>query len=217
MDPPLASLPRGRHAAPRDVVVASQRRRLLEAMAEVVAERGFLDTTVAAVIAHAGVSRRTFYELFRDREACFVAAFDAAVDDLIAAVSQAVESAGPAPLDAAKAGTECYLWWLENRPAHARTFLIEVLGAGPVALARRAAARRRFSDLIAAAYDSSAAAAGLPPRPAHIFRACTGAIDELVTAHLLEHGAAGTTSLLDAALDVEFALLLGPGRPSAGW
>ena len=215
MDPARATLPRGRHAAPRAVVAASQRRRLLDAMAEVVAEQGYGETSVADVIARAGVSRRTFYELFTGREDCFLAAFDVAVDELIAAIAAAVDAAGPAPLDAAAAGTACYLWWLENRPAHARTFLIEVLGAGPAALARRTAARERFSDLIAGGYESAREAAGLPSRPPHIFRALTGAIDELVTAHLLAHGAAGITTLRDAVLDVELALLLGPAGP--GW
>src|SRR5882724_3806888 len=67
----VARLPSGRHGLAREAVVASQRGRLLDAMAEVVAEKGYQATTVADVVERAGVSRRTFYEQFPDREACF--------------------------------------------------------------------------------------------------------------------------------------------------
>src|SRR2546423_602659 len=73
------SLPRGPHQLAREVVVASQRGRMIEAMAETVAEKGYAATTVADVVARAGVSRRTFYEHFADREECFLGAYDTAV------------------------------------------------------------------------------------------------------------------------------------------
>src|SRR5947208_16592512 len=77
------SLPRGRHAAARDVVLASQRGRLLEAMAQCVAEQSYAATTVAQVIARAGVSRKTFYEHFPDKRACFLAAWDVGTEILL--------------------------------------------------------------------------------------------------------------------------------------
>ena len=76
-DPPL---PRGRHAAPREVVWESQRGRLLAAMAEVVASKGYGAVAVRDVIARAGVSRKTFYEHFDNKEECFLAAYDAGVE-----------------------------------------------------------------------------------------------------------------------------------------
>src|ERR1700691_66947 len=63
----------------RDQVDEIQRARVLAALGEVVAERGVAAATVAQIVARAGVSRRTFYELFADREECFLAAFDQAV------------------------------------------------------------------------------------------------------------------------------------------
>ena len=68
------TLPRGRHAATREIVWTSQRERLLEAMAGVVADKGYARVAVADVIDHAGVSRKTFYEHFANKEACFLAA-----------------------------------------------------------------------------------------------------------------------------------------------
>jgi AcrR family transcriptional regulator len=67
-------LPRGPHGLERDVVLASQRGRMLGAMADAVARKTYAGTTVADVVAGAGVSRKTFYEHFRDKEECVLAA-----------------------------------------------------------------------------------------------------------------------------------------------
>ena len=67
-------LPRGPHGLERDVVLASQRGRMLAAMADAVASKGYAATTVADVVAGAGVSRKTFYEHFRDKEDVVLAA-----------------------------------------------------------------------------------------------------------------------------------------------
>ena len=106
-DPPL---PRGRHAAPREVVWESQRGRLLAAMAEVVAPKGYGAVAVRDVIARAGVSRKTFYEHFDNKEECFLAAYDAGVASMLAAIGDAIGAAAPAgPLAVARAGTARYL------------------------------------------------------------------------------------------------------------
>ena len=71
----------------------SQRRRILEAMVEVVAERGYPETRVVDIIERAGVSRKTFYELFADKEECFLAAYDHALGLLYRGTEMAFESA----------------------------------------------------------------------------------------------------------------------------
>src|SRR4051812_15625203 len=96
---PIRPLPRGPHSLSRDEAVASQRGRMIEAMAETVAEKGYAATTVADVVARAGVSRKTFYEHFADREQCFLAAYDAAVDALFTAVAQRVAAGEPSGAD----------------------------------------------------------------------------------------------------------------------
>src|SRR5215218_6805837 len=83
------ALPRGPHHLARDEVMASQRGRMLDAMAQVVAEKGYGAATVADVIERAGVSRKTFYEHFRDKEACFLAAFDTGVEILLTIIGDA--------------------------------------------------------------------------------------------------------------------------------
>src|SRR5262249_32203558 len=140
--PALRVLPRGRHAAPREIVAESQRERMLVAMAEACATKGYANVAVADVIERARVSRRSFYEQFANKEDCFLAASDggvAGLRDEIAPAEGAARDHGPPTrlLAAARAGSETYLQLLADNPAFARTFLIEVLGAGPDALARR--------------------------------------------------------------------------------
>src|SRR3954453_6695787 len=128
----LRVLPRGRHAAPREVVAESQRERLLVAMADATAAKGYANVGVAAVIGRAGVSRRSFYEHFANKEDAFLAAYDAGVAGLLDAIAEAEQAAGAATgqsgglLARARAGTEVYLQLLADNPAFARTFLIEV-------------------------------------------------------------------------------------------
>lgn len=206
----LAVLPRGRHAAPRAVVREAQRARMLEAMTQAVAEKGYARVAVADVIERAGVSRKTFYEQFANKEECFLAAYDAGVDRLLAAIDDALAALAPDWLAAARRAVEVYLETMAASPAFARAFLIEALGAGPAALERRSIVQGRFADQLAAIHRR--ARADIPEIPALApltFRAAVGAVNELVTEHVLEHGADTLPELADAILDVHVALLIG--------
>ncbi|HEX5925762.1 MAG TPA: TetR/AcrR family transcriptional regulator [Baekduia sp.] len=213
----LRVLPRGRYAAPRAVVAESQRERLLVSMADATAAKGYANVAVADVIERAGVSRRSFYEHFANKEECFLAAYDAGVDGLLGAIGEA-EAAADGLLEGARAGTEVYLQLLADNPAFARTFLIEVLGAGPAALERRDAVHQRFADRLADAHAAIAEQLGpsarLPTPAPYIFRAAVGAIHELVIDRLLKHGAEALPDLLDAILEVELRLLGAPAVPT---
>lgn len=204
-----AALPRGRHAAPRDVVERSQRERLLQAMADAAAEKGYAHVTVADVIARAGVSRKSFYEYFDGKEACFLAAYAAGVDLLLGTIDEALASTVD-PFERTRVGVETYLRTLATHPALARTALIEALGAGPAALDARAAVHDRFAAQIG---ESLAAARALVPElpeaPPLRLRACVGAIDEIVLEHLRLAGAETLEELAPAVIDVVTGLLIG--------
>jgi AcrR family transcriptional regulator len=205
------ALPRGRHAAPREVVWESQRGRMLAAMAGAVGEKGYGAVAVADVIARAGVSRKTFYEHFDNKEECFLAAYDAGVELMLDAIDAAIRDAAPGgPVAIARAGTARYLETLAANPAFARTFLVEVLAAGPVALERRAAVHARFAEQLATIHRAARAAGASDPPP-HVFRACVGAIHELVTDHVLRRGAETLADLLEPLVEVEQSLLLRGG------
>ncbi|HEX2102064.1 MAG TPA: TetR/AcrR family transcriptional regulator [Solirubrobacteraceae bacterium] len=204
-------LPRGRHAAPREVVREAQRGRMLAAMAAAVAEKGYTEAVVADVVARAGVSRKTFYEQFANKQDCFLAAYDAGVDVILAAIDQAIGQAGPDPLAIATAGTRRYLETLAANPAFARTFLVEVLAAGPEALDRRTKVHERFATQLAEIHRAACGqAADCPELPPHAFRACVGAIHELVTDHVIHRGAETLPELLEPIVEIEQALLLAP-------
>jgi len=209
-NPPLLVLPRGRHAAPREVVVESQRERLLGAMADAVAEKGYARTAVADVIERAGVSRKTFYEHFANKDACFLTAYDTGVDALLEAIDDAIAGEAPDWVGAAIAGTRCYLDSLAANPAFARTFLVEILGAGHDALERRSQVHARFAAQLAAVHG--AARNDLPELPevaAYVFRAAVGAVNELVAEELLRRGPESLPGMLVEVLDVQLSLQLG--------
>lgn len=183
---------------------------MLAAMAEAVAEKGYANVAVADVIERAGVSRKTFYEQFSNKQECFLAAYDAGVDTLLAAIEETLGRLAPDWLAAVRAGAEIYLEMLAASPAFARTFHIEVLGAGDEALARRAAVQDRFAAQLQSIHRTIREdIPEVPEVPTHRFRAAVGAVNELVTTQLLEGGAETLPKLADAIVDIDLALLVG--------
>ncbi|HWX87972.1 MAG TPA: TetR/AcrR family transcriptional regulator [Solirubrobacteraceae bacterium] len=127
----------GRESLPRDEVDDIQRARILSAMVEVAAVQGYLGAAVAPVVARAGVSRRTFYELFDGREDCFLAAFDWGVEQARRVMVEAY-STGRSWRERARHALAALLVFLDSEPELARACVIEALGAGSLLLARRA-------------------------------------------------------------------------------
>jgi AcrR family transcriptional regulator len=177
-------LPRGRHGLPREAVADSQRARILAAMIGVVAARGYTDTRVIDVIGAAGVSRKTFYELFDSKEDCFLAAYDILVGQLLEE-AEAGFAAGPGTAwpERVENGLRAVLGHLAAHPEEARFALVEVLAAGPRALARRDAALRQFTGFIET--GRSETTVDLPGSTAQTI---AGGITELVYSEVL-HGA----------------------------
>lgn len=181
------------------------RRRLMEGMAAAVAERGYADTTIADIVRHARVSRRTFYEQFASKEACLLALYGAASERVIRAIAAAVESAGDRETQIARA-TEAYLSRMQAHPVVTRTLFLEILAAGPTGLQVRREINQRYAEL----FRGVVAADGghLPPELA---AAAVGGINELVLQavlddridRLMEDVAAPARQLLRAVLSVE--------------
>jgi len=199
-------LPRGPHTLGREIVEASQRTRLLEAMAEVVAAKGYGAASVAEVIARAGVSRKTFYVHFRDKLDCFLAAYELGVEVLFAALRSAGEGEDDA-IAVTRARLRAYLRTLAAEPAFARTFLIEVNAAGPQARERRRDVHRRFAEL---ARELVAQLPGVPQAPGELHLAAVGATDELVSTWVLEGRTAQLPELEDVLLHIQLSLLSPP-------
>jgi len=141
----LGHLPSGRHSLTREAVLASQRGRLLDAMAEAVAEHGYGDATVAHVVARAGVSRKTFYEHFEDKRDCFLALYDTGIAFVLGRIAQDLEGRDEAE-DRVTTGLRAFLEVLSEEPAFCRAIVLEVHAAGPPALARRRNVLKVFAD-----------------------------------------------------------------------
>ena len=129
-------------------VASIQRARILAATVEVVREVGASEATVARVVARAGISRRTFYELFADREDCFLATFDHAVALAAACVIPAYESSS-SYRESIRAGLDALLGFLDDEPGLGGVLIVDALGGGPQALSRRA----RVLDVLIATVD----------------------------------------------------------------
>ena len=192
-------------------MLASQRGRMLGAMADAVATKGYAGTTVADVVAGAGVSRKTFYEHFRDKEECFLAAFDTGVDILLAAIVGASPDGGDDTwVGLMRARVRAYLDTLASKPAFARTFLIEVFAAGPLALERRAEVLRRFATLFRDLHEEARRQFPLlPPVPEPIYVAAVGAINELVSDFTREGRTGDLPELEDTLVYLQVALFAG--------
>ena len=167
-------------------VLGMQRRRLLLAMDELLAEMGVEDATVGRISKRAGVSRRTFYEVFEDREECFLAAFDQAIERLACEVVPAYRREGKWS-SRVRAALTILLEHFDAHPGVARMCVIETLRAGPSVLERR----RRVLGLLAAAVDEGRVEArhGNEPLPLTAEGVVGGAL-AVVHARLLEpeHG-----------------------------
>ncbi|HWX44384.1 MAG TPA: TetR/AcrR family transcriptional regulator [Solirubrobacteraceae bacterium] len=120
----------------RGGVADIQRMRMIGALTEVARERGASGVTVAHVVARSGVSRRTFYELFEDRDDCFLAAFEHAVGRAGQRVLPAYEAPGTWR-ERVRAGLGALLEFLEDEPGLGGLCIVDALGAGPAALERR--------------------------------------------------------------------------------
>jgi AcrR family transcriptional regulator len=203
-------LPRGTHGLDPGVVAASQRTRLLEAVGRAVADKGYAGATIDDIVRGAGVSKKTFYDHFSDKLDCFLAAYEAASDELLTRLREA--QSGPEDwLERTRAGIAAYLRWLAAEPALARVYLIEVGAAGPVAAERRERLQDRYAERLRELQDDARMEnPELPRLPDEIFHALVAAVDEVVVRRIRESGGADLPELEPVLLHLQVALLAGP-------
>lgn len=123
------------------------RRRLLDALAEVIADKGYAATTIADLAAAAHVSKRSFYEQFDDKAEALIALYDTATRQSFEVLRRAIHPAHDwhAQLDHALAA---YLGTLASNPPLLRTLFIEIMALGPRGLAARRRTTETFADFI---------------------------------------------------------------------
>jgi len=141
-------LPSGRHNLPREFVVTSQRDRLLDSMAQACAEKRYAEVSVADIVSRARVSRSTFYEIFPDKEACFLAAYDAILGRFVTEVIKACDDPNLTWPEMIELGIEASLKFLAAEPAFARMCIVDMFSAGPAALERYLSAVRMIATFV---------------------------------------------------------------------
>jgi AcrR family transcriptional regulator len=139
-------LPRGRHRLSREAVRASQRERLLRAMAEVVSAEGYETTTVPKVVAAARVSTNAFYEFFGDKTDCFIALCEQAGEELFTELASFRDA--PDWLTGLDESLDVYLRWWVDREALSVAYLVELPAAGRRALEEKERQHQRFKVLL---------------------------------------------------------------------
>lgn len=155
----LRRLPPGSHGIPADVVARNQRERLVAAMAEACAEKGYAGTSVADVAKRAGVSSVTFYKQFADKRDCLLAAHRQLLGRLLEELDRVREGAGES--EKGEAALRALLAVFAADPPSARLLTVEALAAGPEGSKRHDAAVEAFAERLGTDWVRAAGALAL--------------------------------------------------------
>ena len=195
-------LPAGRHGLPREFIAQNQRERIITALVDTVAERGYNGTTVANVTKAASVSRRTFYEHFADKEACFLAAYEMVADHIRDSMKVAAEAFEQWP-QKVRAALGTMLRFLAGEPELARVSMIEPIAAGGEIAARHGASMEGFVEILKAGRPEHS---GERPLPEATEATLVGGIVSLIVREIN----AGRTEQLEQLLPDLVELTLAP-------
>lgn len=132
-----------RPALPREFIALHKQRRIMDALAELTAEHGYEATKISDIVKRAGVARKTLYDNFEGKEEVFLAAFDAARDEVLRRVEEAGADGEEDWQDRIEAGLAAFLGFVAEQPTLARMCMIEALSATP-------ATTRRYEDALEA-------------------------------------------------------------------
>jgi AcrR family transcriptional regulator len=142
-------LPAGSHGIPPELVARNQRERLIAAVAEACAERGYAEVSVTDVARRAGVSSATFYKQFADRRECVLAAHRALLGRLLEEVDRAEDSSPRSTI-------RTTLALLAADPPSARLLTVEILAVGPEGMKRHDAAVESFASRLGSGWVRAA-------------------------------------------------------------
>ena len=202
-EPPSSPrLPAGRHGLPREFIAQNQRERIITALVDTVAERGYNATTVAHITKAASVSRRTFYEHFAGKEACFLAAYEMVADHIRESMQVAAEAFEEWP-QKVRAALATMLRFLAGEPELARVCMIEPIAAGGEIADRHRASMQGFVEILRAGRPQHA---GERPLPEATEATLVGGIVSLIVREI----SAGRTEKLEALLPDLVELTLAP-------
>lgn len=140
----MSELPRGRHHLSAEEVQANQKRRLMRAMAACVAAEGYGPVTVESVTRAAGVSRKSFYEIFDNKFDCFTQTYDFGMSVVMSAIKHAQKQSGSLE-ERLERGFTALADMASAHPNYLVLIMIEAWGAGPEARHHHSETLREFS------------------------------------------------------------------------
>lgn len=145
----------------REFIARHQRARIIAALAQETAEKGYRAVTVADIVKRAGIARNTFYENFGSKEECFLAAQEFAMSTALERVVVAAGEIDDWPRRV-RAGITAFLGYVAEEPALARTCMVESLSAGPASVRYYEESQQAFVSLFRLGRDVSLHGGELP-------------------------------------------------------
>lgn len=185
-------LPAGRGALAEPLIEHSQRERILNAVAASCAAKGYSATTIADICEPAGVSRATFYELFKDKEDCFHAAMEVALADAMGRVL-AVHSLDKPWATMVRDAAAAVLDLLASQPDVARMALVEAPASGGPAFELYASGKRVLQALLDRGRDDPVEEEAIPSSAG---RAALAGAESLIVGQILAGNAERLGELL---------------------
>jgi AcrR family transcriptional regulator len=144
---PKVSVAPARPALPREFIALHKRRRIMDALADLTAEQGYEATKISDIVRRAAVARKTLYDNFSGKEEVFLAAFDAAVEEMTRRIEESCAEAEGGWQERIEAGLAAFLGYVAEEPTLARMCLIEALSATPAATKRYEDALQSFVEM----------------------------------------------------------------------
>ncbi len=199
------SLPRGRSALPPGQVASEHRERIVEAISSCARANGYAETTVADIVAAAGITRAAFYEQFRSKEDAFLAAQGLGLERSAAAAAASFFSDGPWP-ERVWSSAEALVGFLTDNLDLAYSNIIESYAVGPAAIRRAFDSRMAYTLFLEDGYRQL-------PEPEALPRICgeaiSGAIEEMLRRQVVNGRTERAQELVPAAVYVTLAPFIG--------
>lgn len=187
-------------------VYETQRRRLMLGIIQTVAQKGYPDSTVADVLANVRVSRRTFYEHFKDKEDCFLAAYEMAQRALVRAVKESQRGITD-PIERIEIAHSAWLAFIAKNSEVGLAVLRGVYSSGARITEQYDKALQEFADLLAILHDQcKTQIPSLPTVPAAAFQGLVFAINKIMARELMTNGSESVMQLLPSMLYLTYSV-----------
>jgi AcrR family transcriptional regulator len=208
--PPRPAATSSRPPLPREFIAQHKRRRIMDALAQLTAEQGYEATKISDIVKRAAVARKTLYDNFEGKEEVFLAAFDAARDEVVERVEASCAEVDGGWEETIEAGLAAFLGWIAENPNLARMCMIEALSATPATTKRYEDAMQEFVDMAEARTPEN------KRLPETIDETLVGGVAWIVYQQIRRGETAAVEDLLPELTEFMIAPYLSAGRRRAG-